>query len=194
MTASRSYDGLEAVRGALPDLARDVKLNLQTVLADGSLSPGQRWGVAVASAAAARHPGLLEAVLADARRAVDEPVVEDALAAAALMGMNNVYYRFRHVVGKPAVLGEAGAPAHEPPRQARHEQGRLRAFLAGGLGDQRLRGLRPRARKGRRRRAPHRGPGPRRHTDRGHHPRGGVALEIAESPGPVPATEAVALV
>ena len=99
---SRDYDSIEQVREALPDLARDVKLNLQTVLAEGSLSPEERWGVAVASAAAARHPGLLQAVLADARRAVGEPVVEDALAAAALMGMNNVYYRFRHVVGKPA--------------------------------------------------------------------------------------------
>jgi lipoyl-dependent peroxiredoxin subunit D len=29
-------------------------------------------------------------------------VVEDGLAAAALMAMNNVYYRFRHLVGKPS--------------------------------------------------------------------------------------------
>ena len=29
-------------------------------------------------------------------------MVEDALAAAALMAMNNVYYRFRHLVGKPS--------------------------------------------------------------------------------------------
>jgi alkyl hydroperoxide reductase subunit D len=93
--------GIEVVREALPELARDIKLNLQAVLSDGSLSPEQRWGVAVASAAAARHAGLRDAVVEDARRAVPEAVVEDALAAAALMAMNNVYYRFRHVVGKP---------------------------------------------------------------------------------------------
>jgi alkyl hydroperoxide reductase subunit D len=29
-------------------------------------------------------------------------VVEDALAAAALMAMNNVYYRFRHMIGQPS--------------------------------------------------------------------------------------------
>jgi alkyl hydroperoxide reductase subunit D len=29
-------------------------------------------------------------------------VIEDALAAAGLMAMNNVYYRFRHLVGKPS--------------------------------------------------------------------------------------------
>ena len=29
-------------------------------------------------------------------------MVEDALAAASLMAMNNVYYRFRHLAGKPS--------------------------------------------------------------------------------------------
>jgi lipoyl-dependent peroxiredoxin subunit D len=93
---------IEEVRAALPETARDVKLNLQTVLQDGVLSPAQRWGVAVASAAASRNARLRDAVVADARGAVEEAVVEDALAAAVLMGMNNVYYRFRHLVGKPA--------------------------------------------------------------------------------------------
>ena len=93
---------IEEVRAALPETARDVKLNLQTVLQDGVLSPAQRWGVAVASAAASRNARLRDAVVADARGAVEEAVVEDALAAAVLMGMNNVYYRFRHLVGNPA--------------------------------------------------------------------------------------------
>lgn len=93
---------LEAVRAALPEAAKDVKLNLQAVLQEGTLSPAQRWGVAVASAAASRNARLRDAVIADARGAVEEAVVEDALAAAVLMGMNNVYYRFRHLVGKPA--------------------------------------------------------------------------------------------
>jgi len=96
-----AFPNLDAIRETLPDLAKDIKLNLQAVLSESSLSPEQRWGVAIASAAAARQPGLRDAVVADARAAVPEAVVEDALAAAALMGMNNVYYRFRHVVGKP---------------------------------------------------------------------------------------------
>jgi alkyl hydroperoxide reductase subunit D len=93
---------LEALRDALPETAKDIRLNLQSVVGEGPLSPVQRWGVAVASAAAARNRRLLEAVLADARAATDETVVDDALAAAALMAMNNVYYRFRHMVSKPA--------------------------------------------------------------------------------------------
>jgi alkyl hydroperoxide reductase subunit D len=92
---------VEALRQQLPDAARDVKLNLQAVLRDAtSLTEGQRWGVALASAVAARHPALTEAVLTDARAQVPPAVIDDALAAAALMAMNNVYYRFRHLVGK----------------------------------------------------------------------------------------------
>jgi lipoyl-dependent peroxiredoxin subunit D len=87
---------------AIPDAAKDIRLNLQSVLQGGALSPAQRWGVAIASAAAARRPELREAILADGRREVDATVIEDALAAAALMAMNNVYYRFRHLIGKPA--------------------------------------------------------------------------------------------
>ena len=67
----------------------------------GALTEAQRWGVAVASAIAARNPRLREAVLADAGRAAPPEVVDDAKAAAAIMAMNNVYYRFRHMVGKP---------------------------------------------------------------------------------------------
>ena len=93
---------MDTLRDAMPEAARDVKLNLQAVLQPGSLSPAQRWGVAVASATAARHPALRDALVADARAEVGEEVVEDARAAAVLMAMNNVYYRFRHMVGKPS--------------------------------------------------------------------------------------------
>lgn len=94
-------DALEQLRSAIPDAAKDVRLNLQAVLRGGSLSEPQRWGVATAAAVAARHPRLREAVLAAAAAASGSAVVEDAKAAAALMAMNNVYYRFRHMVGKP---------------------------------------------------------------------------------------------
>jgi alkyl hydroperoxide reductase subunit D len=91
---------LDAIRDALPEVAKDIRLNLQSVLTSGSLTPAQSWGTAVASAAAARQPALTDAVIEDALAQVPAAVVEDALAAAALMGMNNVYYRFRHLVGK----------------------------------------------------------------------------------------------
>lgn len=97
---SASASALEALRSSLPEPARDIKLNLQAVLQQSSLSLSQRWGVVIASAIAARNPTLRRAVLADAGREIDAAVIEDAMAAAALMAMNNVYYRFRHLVGK----------------------------------------------------------------------------------------------
>ena len=91
---------LDDLRELMPDAARDLKLNLQAVLGpDGPLSPAQRWGVAVAAAVASRNPRLRAAILAEARAQVEPGVVEDGIAAAALMGMNNVYYRFRHLIG-----------------------------------------------------------------------------------------------
>jgi alkyl hydroperoxide reductase subunit D len=92
---------LETLRSAIPEAAKDIKLNLQAVLQTTSLSPAQKWGVAIASAIASRNHLLRDAVLADARGEVEPAVVEDAQAAAALMAMNNVYYRFRHMIGKP---------------------------------------------------------------------------------------------
>lgn len=96
---------LDQLRERLPDSARDTRLNLEAVLrADGPLSPAQRWGTAVTAAATARNPEVLAAVRAAALENVGNDVVDDALAAASLMAMNNVFYRFRHLIGKPSYL------------------------------------------------------------------------------------------
>jgi alkyl hydroperoxide reductase subunit D len=93
---------LEVLRNALPASAKDIKLNLQGVLQAESLTAAQRWGVAVASAIAARNPRLTAAIVEQAQCEVDASVIDDAAAAASLMAMNNVYYRFRHMIGKPS--------------------------------------------------------------------------------------------
>jgi alkyl hydroperoxide reductase subunit D len=91
---------VETLRTAIPEVAKDIRLNLQSVLQPGSLTPAQRWGVAIASAVATRNAPLRDALIADAGTEVSGEVVDDAVAAAALMAMNNVYYRFRHLIGK----------------------------------------------------------------------------------------------
>ncbi len=89
------------LREQLSDAARDIKINLQNVLQPGGLNADQTWGVAIASAYASRHVPLTQALIADAKAAgIGEAVLEDAKASAILMGMNNVYYRFRHIIGK----------------------------------------------------------------------------------------------
>lgn len=119
-------NSVDAVRERLPEHARDLRINLGTVLTEQGapgLTTAQRWGAAVAAAATAREPSLLAAVLADARlHQVDEPTIDAARAAASIMGMNNVYYRFTHLVGDDAyqsmparlrmnVIGRPGVPA-----------------------------------------------------------------------------------
>ena len=81
----------------------------------------QRWGVAVASAVAARHAGAARRRRGGRARAVPEAVVEDGLAAAALMAMNNVYYRFRHMVGKPVYAEKPARLRMNRMAQSRHQ-------------------------------------------------------------------------
>jgi alkyl hydroperoxide reductase subunit D len=84
-----------------PDVAKDIRINLQNVLQTGTLTAAQVWGTAIACAHAARNDALKQAIEADARSAgIEDGVVADAKAAAVLMGMNNVIYRFKHVIGK----------------------------------------------------------------------------------------------
>lgn len=93
---------LETLRASLPEEAKDIKLNLSALLTGTTtaLTPAQRWGLVVACAAATRNAELRDAALADAAAHVDEKVLADAKAAAVLMAMNNVFYRFRHMIGK----------------------------------------------------------------------------------------------
>jgi alkyl hydroperoxide reductase subunit D len=92
---------LNQIRETLPETAKDVKINLGNVLAPGTLDKDQVFGVALASAYAARSTRLAAALTAEARAAeVSTGTIEDAKAAAVLMAMNNVLYRFKHVIGK----------------------------------------------------------------------------------------------
>src|SRR6516165_6661097 len=81
---------LESLREALPGYARDLQLNLASVLTPAGapgLSERQIWAVALAAASASRNAEFTRRLQALA-----------AHAAAAVMAMNNVYYRFLHLV------------------------------------------------------------------------------------------------
>jgi alkyl hydroperoxide reductase subunit D len=92
---------LETIKDSIPDYARDLKLNLGTVLTpQGSpgLTPVQIWSLALATAIAARNVAFARSIEELARQQLDEAHLNAARAAAAIMGMNNVYYRFLHLV------------------------------------------------------------------------------------------------
>jgi alkyl hydroperoxide reductase subunit D len=92
---------LESIREALPGYARDLQLNLGSVLTPAG-SPGlterQIWAVALAAASASRNAPFTRDIQALAARHLDAVHVSAAHAAAAVMAMNNVYYRFLHLV------------------------------------------------------------------------------------------------
>jgi alkyl hydroperoxide reductase subunit D len=92
---------LDDIRDALPDYARDLRLNLGSVLATSGapgLTERQIWAIACAAAIAARHVPLARDLEALAAAHLVPADLEAARAAAAIMGMNNIYYRFLHLV------------------------------------------------------------------------------------------------
>jgi lipoyl-dependent peroxiredoxin subunit D len=92
---------LESIRESLPGYARDLQLNLGTVLtAAGApgLTERQIWAVALAAASASRNAAFSRDLQTLAVQHLDAAHVSAAHAAAAVMAMNNVYYRFVHLV------------------------------------------------------------------------------------------------
>jgi len=92
---------LEAIRESLPAYARDLQLNLGAVLTPAGapgLSERQIWAVALVSALASRNAAFSRDLGALAAARLDAAHVTAAHAAAAIMGMNNVYYRFLYLV------------------------------------------------------------------------------------------------
>jgi alkyl hydroperoxide reductase subunit D len=93
---------LDAIKGSLPDYAKDLRLNLDSVLSESGaagLNPKQIAIIALASAIASRHEPLTRAIAAHVSGTLSEAEANAARAAAAIMGMNNIYYRFTHLVG-----------------------------------------------------------------------------------------------
>ncbi len=88
---------LESLKSALPDYAKDLKLNLSSLAAEATLDPQKRAGTFLAAALAARNPQVIAAVAAEFGPALSPDAARAAKTAAALMGMNNIYYRFVHL-------------------------------------------------------------------------------------------------
>ncbi len=85
-------NSISDLKSRLPDWAKDIRLNLDATISRSSLEPRLAAGAALAAAYAARSPDLVEAFRHP--DALDAQHANGALAAAALMGMNNVWYPF----------------------------------------------------------------------------------------------------
>lgn len=89
---------LEQLSESIPSYAKDLKLNLTSVFNQPELTLQQSWGTAVATALASRNPTLFSAIVGEAQKHLSPEALQGAKAAGAIMGMNNVYYRFQHLV------------------------------------------------------------------------------------------------
>ena len=85
---------LEQLTEAIPSYAKDLKLNLSSVLNQAELNPQQSWGTAVATAFASRNSSLYGAIVDEAQKHISPEALQGAKAAAAIMGMNNIYIVF----------------------------------------------------------------------------------------------------
>ena len=90
---------LKDFAGLLPDFAKDIRLNVGSLLNEPVLNDQRKYGLLLACAHATGHKPLVDATEAEVADKLSPEAVNAARAAAAVMAMNNVYYRFTHLVG-----------------------------------------------------------------------------------------------
>ncbi|WP_423062820.1 carboxymuconolactone decarboxylase family protein [Candidiatus Paracoxiella cheracis] len=90
---------LQEYKNQIPDYAKDLKLNVSNIISESpmtQLNAAQIAGIALASAYATKDAHLIRVFKSD--EALDDANVQAAKSAASIMAMNNVYYRFLHLV------------------------------------------------------------------------------------------------
>lgn len=85
---------IEHIKNTIPDYAKDIRLNLSTLINEDSLTSQQLWGCMLACAMASGNTDLISAVAADASQHLSDAAQTAAKSAATIMAMNNVYYKF----------------------------------------------------------------------------------------------------
>ena len=92
---------LKQLADGLPDHAKDLRLNLSSLLNDQGLGDQRKYGLLLACAHATGYRPIVVAAEAEAQGKLSEDAANAARAAAAVMAMNNVYYRFIHLASNP---------------------------------------------------------------------------------------------
>lgn len=88
---------LDALKSRLPEHAKDLKLNLSSLARETLLDDQKKFGTFLAAAYAVGEPETLKAIAAEVEDKLSDDARTGAKAAASIMGMNNVYYRFTHL-------------------------------------------------------------------------------------------------
>ncbi|WP_405795162.1 carboxymuconolactone decarboxylase family protein [Streptomyces sp. NBC_01506] len=93
---------LDALKAAVPDYARDLRRNLDAVVEHGGLTQQRLWGTVLACAIAARSARVLREVAPEAGARLSADAFTAAQSVAAIMAVNNVFHRTRHLLSDPA--------------------------------------------------------------------------------------------
>lgn len=88
---------ISELKSQIPDYAKDIKLNLSSLLNDETLSEQQHWGTFLASALATGNVSVIGGVQAEAQEHLSTEALSAVKSAASIMAMNNIYYRFVHL-------------------------------------------------------------------------------------------------
>lgn len=89
---------IETLKERMPAYARDIKLNLSGIASSAVLTEQQLWGAMLAAALASRNATVIEAIAKEAAGHLSPEAETAARTAAAIMAMNNVYYRSVHLL------------------------------------------------------------------------------------------------
>lgn len=89
---------IESLKNQIPEYARDIKLNLSTLAGEEILNDQQKWGTFLSCALAGGNESVVQAINAEAAVKLTPEALNAAKAAAAIMAMNNVYYKFTGMI------------------------------------------------------------------------------------------------
>jgi len=89
----------QGIRRQLPDYAKDIRLNVGSLLNETHLTDQRKYGLLLTCAHGSGYKPLVEAAEAECAPKLSPEAANAARAAAAVMAMNNVYYRFTHLAG-----------------------------------------------------------------------------------------------
>lgn len=89
---------IDALRDLIPAYGKDISLNLSSLSNETVLNDQQKWGCFLASVHAIGVAPVVRAIEAAVADKLSPEAADAARAAAAIMGMNNIYYRSLHLM------------------------------------------------------------------------------------------------
>ena len=90
---------IDSLKTQIPDYAKDIKLNLSSLVQDETLTPQQLWGCFLSAALTCQNKTVISEIEEEAVRNLSPEALQAVKSAVAIMGMNNIYYKFLGLMG-----------------------------------------------------------------------------------------------